>query len=440
MRVERAPGEARRRFPELLLSLLVLAGLVNCVNRFVTDGKLPQPFIFDINDTFMDWFNTAYWAHHPGAFDVWKTVYPPLSFVFLKVFGIASCYQTNPIAARDCDYVGRFTIYGCYLLGAGLAWLAFRRADPRTAVFRGIAFACGIPLLFTLERGNLILPCFVCFVLGHGDLGRSRLTKALGLAATINFKPYLLLPVLAHAVKRRWRFLELTGFVTVAVYLVTFAILGDGSLVQLLNNTLTWISFTGALVWEQVYYSTSYAPFLEFNTYRFPTRDFIPSAIIETMAWVIPLLINTSRVLGLICLVGAWLQPRALTTARVSTLLLGVSLIGQSPGGYTEVFLIFLLFLERWERPGPIVALVMGYLLCVPYDLVLSNIVTLTGDSWLSGRTVAAPFGISVGIFLRPGLIVVMIWALALDSILLIARAHRGHQPTLALAPSVVPA
>ena len=87
-----------------------------------------------------------------------------------------------------------------------------------------------------------------------------------------------------------------------------------------------------------------------------------------------------------------------------------------------------------------IVALIMGYALSVPYDYVLSTIITSSGNSWLGGRTVTAPFGISVGIFLRPGFIVVMFWALALDSLLLIARAHREQRPTLALDPRLVPA
>lgn len=440
MRIERLPGESRRRFAELCLVLLVAAGMVNVAIRFHYDGKLPQPYIFDIFDTFMDWFNTAVWAHNSGAFDNWRTVYPPLSFVFLKTFGIASCYTTNGVNARDCDYVGIWTIVGCYVIGALVAALAFWRADRRTFAFRAFAFAFGLPWTFTLERGNLILPCFIFFVIAHGGISTTRWVRAVSIAMTINFKPYLLLPALGWAFKRRWRLLELSGIATVLVYLLSFAIMGAGSPLEIIDNTLNWLQFTNGLIWEQVYYTTSYAPFLEFNTHRFPTRDFLPSGAIDAMAVLIPVLIRSSQVLGLVTLVGAWLQPRALSTTRISLLLLGTSLIGQSPGGYTEVFMVFLLFLEKWERPGPIVALVMGYLLSIPYDYVLSNIITLSGDSWLGQRTVVAPFGISVGIFLRPGFIIIMVWALALDSLLLIARAHRQHRPTLTLDPALVPA
>ena len=429
------PGSVRTRLPELLLTLLVLAGFANCVYFFHENGRLPQPFIFDVNDTFMDWFNTAYWAHHSGAFTVWRTVYPPLSFVFLKIFGFSACYGSDPFAARDCDFLGIWTILGTYVVAAALAYLAFRRNDPKTAILRGLAFALGLPMLFTLERGNLILPCFVFFVLAHGGLVQSKWLRSLSIAMTINFKPYLLLPALTLAFKRKWRLLELAGIASIFVYLLTFAVIGSGSPTEMISNTINWVKFTSGLIWEQIYYSTSYAPFLEFDTPRFPTRDVFPSQILEPMLFGIPILIRTSQLFSLLCLAGAWLQPKALSTARISALLLATSLIGQSPGGYTETFLVFLLFLERWERPGQIVALIAGYLLCVPYDYVFSNILTLSADSWLSGRSVQAPFGISAGVFIRPGLVVVMLWGLALDSLALIVRAHRDNAPTLDLLP-----
>ena len=434
MKIERLPGEARRRIPELLLTMLVVAGLVNVAIRFHYDGKLPVPFVFDTNDTFMDWFNTAFWAHNWGAFDNWRTVYPPLSFVFLKIFGISSCYAASGFVGRDCDWVGITAILFWYGLGSAVAALAFWRADPRTAVFRSVCFALGLPWLFTLERGNLILPCFTFFALAHGNLIRSPFLRALATAITINFKPYLVLPTFAWALKRRWRLLELAGIVTIFVYLLTFAILGDGTPGQLFANTLNFVQVVNGMVYEFVTYSTSYGPFLEFNTYKFPARDFVPSSVVDALVFWIPIVIHASQALALLTLVGSWLQPRALGTSRLALLLLAAYLIGSSPGGYAETFLVFLLFLERWERPGPIIALTMGYLLSVSYDYPLGNFAVLHNTSWLGGRTVEAPVGMAIGMFLRPGLIVVMFWALALDSLLLIARAHRARRPVLALA------
>ncbi len=134
------------------------------------------------------------------------------------------------------------TILGFYLLDVVLVWLSFRRADPRTAPMRAIAFGLGLPLLFTLERGNLILVAFACFVVAHGPLVTRGPWRWLASAATINFKPYLLLPVLAHAVKRDWRALELAGIATIVLYLVTLAIVGAGTPVEMVANTANWVA------------------------------------------------------------------------------------------------------------------------------------------------------------------------------------------------------
>lgn len=431
--VRRAP--AARQVAEIVLTLLVVAGFANTIYRFRQDGWMPLPYVADVNDTFMDWFNTAYWAHHPGTYDVWGSVYPPLSFIFLRLFGIASCYTRDPFYARHCDTFGIGAILGWYALAIVVAYRAFRVADRSTSTVRGVTFALSMPMLFLLERGNLIIPCMTCFIIAHGGVTRAGWVRALAAGLTINFKPYLVLPTLAWAVKREWRLLELAAVATLAVFCLTYALLGDGSPVQLLQNTIYFAQFTSQYVWEQIYYSSSYGAFVEFNSSRFPTRDFVPSTLFEPFVAAIPVVIHASEAMLALCLAGAWLQPAALTTRRISLLVLTGWLVTTSPGGYTMTFVVFLLFLEKWERPGPIAALIAGYLLCIAYDQSVGNFFTVSADSWLSGRPVLASFGISAGMFVRPGLILIVFWGLALDSFALVVRAHAGTRPALALLP-----
>lgn len=422
--------------PEALLALAVVASVGWTAWRFSLLGYLPQPFVFDTNDTFMDWFNTAYWANNPGTYDVWRSIYPPLSFVFLDAFSLPGCYLNSPFYARDCDWLGRSAILAFYLIDVGLVWLSFRRADPRTAPMRTIAFGLGLPLLFTLERGNLILAAFACFVLAHGPLGISPFWRRAAAAATINFKPYLLLPVLALAVKREWRALELAGIATILLYLVTLAIVGGGTPGELAANTANWVAFQTGQVWNEVHYSTSYAPLLLIRASQMPVLSFIPSRTIETVEFVVPIAIRATQCIALLALAGAWLQPRALSANRIATILLGAYLVTQSPGGYTQTFLLFLVLLEPWRRPGPIVAITCAYLLCLVADDVLSVVLEVPGTSWLGGQTVTASFGIALGHFVRPGLIILIVWALAIDSLVLVWRAHAEHRPSLALQPA----
>jgi len=419
--------------PEALLALAVVASAAWTLRFFLEFGYLPQPFVFDTNDTFMDWFNTAYWANNPGIYDVWRSIYPPLSFVFLDATSLPGCYLHNSFTARDCDWLARGTIYAFYVIDVVLAWVCFRRLDRRTAPMRTIAIALGLPMLFTIERGNLILVAFAFFMIAHGPLTTSKPWRWFAAAVTINFKPYLVLPMLAHAVKRDWRTLEVAGIATVALYLVTLALVGSGTPMELASNTANWVVFQGGQVWNEVNYSTSYAPLLMFRTLDIPMLQFVPSRLIETIEFLVPIVIRSSQLVALAALAAAWLQPRALPTHRIAAILLGAYLVTQSPGGYTQLFLLFLVLMETWKGAGPIAAVVCAYLLCLVGDWPLATVLDVTSASWLGERTVTASFGLTAGHFIRPGLIVIMVWALSLDSIVRVVRAHRGTRPSLGL-------
>ncbi|OHD03433.1 MAG: hypothetical protein A2885_06945 [Sphingopyxis sp. RIFCSPHIGHO2_01_FULL_65_24] len=419
--------------PEALLALAVVASAAWTLRFFLEFGYLPQPFVFDTNDTFMDWFNTAYWANNPGIYNVWRSIYPPLSFVFLDATSLPGCYLHNSFTARDCDWLARGTIYVFYVTDVVLAWVCFRRLDRRTAPMRTVAIALGLPMLFTLERGNLILVAFAFFMIAHGPLTASKPWRWFAAAVTINFKPYLVLPMLAHAVKRDWRTLEVAGIATIALYLVTLALVGSGTPMELASNTANWVVFQGGQVWNEVNYSTSYAPLLMFRTLDIPLLQFVPSRLIETIEFLVPIVIRSSQLVALAALAAAWLQPRALPTHRIAAILLGAYLVTQSPGGYTQLFLLFLVLMETWKGAGSIAAIVCAYLLCLVGDWPLATVLDVTSASWLGERTVTASFGLTAGHFIRPGLIVIMLWALSLDSIVRVVRAHRSQRPSLGL-------
>jgi hypothetical protein len=421
---------------EVLLALGVVASLGWTLRFFFEFGYLPQPFVFDTNDTYMDWFNTAYWANNRGIYDVWRSIYPPLSFVFLDATSLPGCYLQSPFHARDCDWLARMTIYAFYLVDVVLAWVCFRRLDRRTAPMRTIAIALGLPMLFTVERGNLILVAFAFFMIAHGPVTASKPWRWFAAAVTINFKPYLVLPMLAHAVKRDWRPLEAAGIATVALYLVTLALVGSGTPMELASNTANWVVFQGAQVWNEVNYSTSYAPFMMFRTLEIPLLQFVPSRLVETIEFLVPIVIRSTQLVALAALAAAWLQPRALPAHRIAAILLGAYLVTQSPGGYTQLFLLFLVLMEPWKGAGPAIAIAAAYLLCLAGDWPLATVLDVTSNSWLGERTVTASFGLTAGHFIRPGFVVLIVWALSLDSIVRVARAHRIHRPSLGLVPA----
>jgi hypothetical protein len=407
---------------EWAMMLAVVASTGWTAWRFAQDGFLPQPFVFDTNDTFMDWFNTAFWAQRPGAWQVWGSIYPPLSFVFLKLVSLPDCYIGSPFYARDCDVLGRTAILLSYGGDIAVAWIAFRRTGPDSAIPRTVAFALGLPLLFTLERGNLILPCFIAFAVAHAPVWRNRVAQALAEGLTINFKPYLILPVLARAFLREWRALEWAGFATVAIYLLTLAMAGGGTVDELVHNTQTWVTFVGGQVWNEVNYSTSYAPFLNLPKSGVPLLEFVPSRVVEGVQWAVPRLIRATQLVALAALVPAWIMPGVLTRARIALLVLGAYLVTQSPGGYTQVFVVFLVLLEPWQGLGAKIAVICAYALMLTGDVVIAPILQIQSNSWLSNAPVSPQFGLTLGHVLRPGLIVLIVWALTFDGLAQILR------------------
>jgi hypothetical protein len=63
------------RVIEFVLMLAMFAGLARLIKFFHYQGYLPAPFVFDVSDTFMDWFNTAYYAHNNGGYSAWSSAY-----------------------------------------------------------------------------------------------------------------------------------------------------------------------------------------------------------------------------------------------------------------------------------------------------------------------------------------------------------------------------
>ena len=217
---------------ETVGALLILIGLWRVYSLFMSNGYLGPPFVFDVGDTFMDWFNTAYYAHNGHAYDIWRTIYLPLSFVVTGLFGDPTCYDRAPYDARDCDVFGIYFILFMYVVCVVVTALSLWRQDRSTAVQRSIAIAAGGPLLYALERGQLIMLTYIAFVLLYGGLLRSRKWFVATAAFMANTKVYMVFPLLALPIKRDWRLFEYCALGALALYLVTILIVGAGHAVR----------------------------------------------------------------------------------------------------------------------------------------------------------------------------------------------------------------
>ena len=395
---------------EYALMVGLLLGIGWIVWRFVHDGYLPQPFYYLVNDSLMDLYTTAMWAHRDGAYSSWHSLYPPLSFDLLRLTTDAKCYVLGDLAGRRCDRAAFGVLIAVFLANAGLVAWSYRISDPRTAVPRALAVAAGLPMLYALERGNLLIPCFTTFVLGAGPLVRSRWGRIFALALSVNLKPYLLGVFLPAIAQRDWRWLLRFGAIGLAIYIATFLVEGSGTPLQLLSDMGEYRRGYVDALWGNLYYATSYWPLARYMSAHQAFAAALPpfaSAAFSIAAVSIMRLVQLSVAA---CMIAAAIRPAGVEPRRFMALFTAMILTTVTNGssGYALIFLFFLVFFEPWRGPARIAILLSAYLLCLPIDWAFWPVVHGAAHSFLGGREVTVSFGVSVGQLLRPGLLLIV--------------------------------
>jgi hypothetical protein len=427
-RVRRAPAAGVQI--EYALALAVLAGGVYCVGALLMNGYLPQPFFYQAFDVWMDWFNTAFWAHNPGAYDSWRTLYPPVSFIFLKFLTLPGCYVSNEgWYSRDCDWYGMLTMHGWYVLNIFLIGKTFLKIDRKTALPRSFALAAGMPMLDGLERGNLIMVAFTCFLLAHGPLLRSARLRWLFAGLTINFKVYLIGSIFAYPIRRRWRWFEGALFATIGVYFVTWGLMGVGTPVEIYNNLAAWndgLQQAGSLL--DLWYASTYQPVIALlNGSVVPIVAMLGSWRVEFFAAFLPLLIHFVQAMIVLAAAAAWLRPEVVPTYRLVNLTSSIAIITSEGGGYTQALIIFLVFFEPWRGVGLRYAIVACYLLSIPGDLYIDPIYPQVNNGFLNAGPIFYSYWVTYGPFLRPAVVLTIPLALACVTIADVWRDIRGQ-------------
>ncbi|MEN3951860.1 hypothetical protein [Iodidimonas sp. SYSU 1G8] len=403
---------------EPVLAILVLVGIAHSLWFLTEELFLPQPFFYAVDDTYMDWFNVSYWANVGGAYDTFNTIYPPISFVFLKIFSLGECYETStPGLARLCDWVGLATLHGFFILNIFLVGRSYFKLDPRTALWRTIAASMGLPMLYTLNRGQLLIVCFTFVVLAFGNIVSSARFRWIATAIAINFKPYLIASLAPHLLKRRWSRFEGCVIAVVAVYAVTWIILGDGSPIALYRNIVDFEGFYQAVNVLDLWYSGTYIPMVSLAQGPFPLTHFVGSTGVEIMEVVVPLLLRSTQLLIIATCMWSFFRSGTLSTTRLALLCIGFTLISVEAGGYTQIILLYFVFMEKWHSPFQKVALVIAYILAIPAEFTFGTVPSFPAYSYYAQRPVYLQFGVGLGSLLRPALLQIILILLAADSL-----------------------
>lgn len=393
-------------------------------------GHYPPPFFYDASDTFMDWFNTAYWANNPGAYDTWKTLYPPLTFLFVRLFSIPSCYDSAEatfVAARTardgCDPVGIIALFTILAVNFVLIAIAMYRHDPKTALPRTIALGLGLPMLHGLERGNLIIVTFTFFILAFGPFVKNVRLRWLFIAIAINFKIYLISAIFPLILRRKWRWFEGALLYTVLVYIFSALLLGSGSIVDLYGNITSIVAGDDTDSFLIAWLSATYSPFMTIlNSNIIPITSLIGSFYVEFLVVFLPILQKIGQLLIVLAAAATALRPEAIKAHHVINLGVLLALITSEAGAYTLTIVGFFVFQEKWKGIARPIAIVSFYFLCIPGDLIIDYLFQMIMDSYIGGKTVVIDFPLTLGPFIRPMFLTIIAYAWA---IMLLADVRR---------------
>lgn len=406
------------RWLEPLLALVILVGLIRAMVHIYTHGYLPQPFFYEPADVWMDWFNTADWARDNGMYDSWGTIYPPLTFVLLKLVGLPYCYMGGGGAgtayyARACDWVGIGLLHGIFVMNAVLIAITFYKIDKRTALPRAFALSAGLPMASGLERGNLILLAFTGLLLAFGPLLRSARWRWFAVACAVNFKPYLIATIFPQLLRRRWRWFEGAAVAVVIVYIVTYCLLGHGTPREIVTNITSYTDGQSNALLDLWYAYTYSSTISLLQGDGLPVASLIGSRNVELLLVLLPGLTRLVQLSIVLAAVSAWLRPESVPMFRLTNLGMCLALVTSEAGGYSAALPILFVFMERWRGFGRKWAIIACYLICIPMDIKLDQLPPIIRDTYYTNETQIVTYYIMLGPFVRPLLNMSIPFALA---------------------------
>lgn len=410
-----------RRHGVVLLAILLILQLFAVAyfySFFQQYGYLPSPFIDDKSNTFMDLFNTMFWAGRVGGYEIWKSVYPPLVFIILDVVRallVPSFTYNTGTALRAGGYNVEIALVIAYCVLPALALCLRTWADfsLKERLLLYLAAVSSIPFLFALERGNLILLVTPLLTL---LLGKSVRLRVLSLLLLINIKPYFGILLLGYVARKDWDELLIAVLVTGATYLATAAMID--------------VNFTSMLL-NLVGFSQNANVFALRDIFSLPSSVSAFSAVLSaprfiysrySTGWLNPLwlagVINICK-WGII----GWALTALLRAGRgvnievaFVVLIIVTTNIGIAAGGYSLIFYFALIPTLKNMRYAPMYFLMLAAIY-VPLDplfpLVRNNIGTQI--SFLAGHAVDVQWTVGLVTALRPWFNLLLLAAVAFE-------------------------
>ncbi len=401
----------RYLYSNIFISILGMSFLYYAY-QIVINGYLPAPFVYDKSNTFMDFFNAMFWASDNDRYTEWHSVYPPLSFLLLQAFNflLGSEWHANAITMRgNVAFIALLVLLYLVTPAIVLRTRLWQSWSINEKIFAYFAIILSAPMLFALERGNLILLCpiFLAFV-----FSRIGIIRSVCIALLINIKPYFVLLIFYYIFRKNWRGLSACLTISGCIFVVTGLILDSHFLNFFINilgfsNSKGMFSFKDVMALPSSISAFSYVlrnpegAGIESNLLTnglntsFLSSQFslLVCYVVEGAKWI---LISSS-------LLVLFAKSKFLRDVEVFTLLIVIiTNLGVWVGGYSLIFYsvlipVFFGLQRKWAYIGIISMIAM------PLDLIPITASYITQQySFLSNSNVDAQWYLGLGSVVRP--------------------------------------
>lgn len=411
----------------LAICLFQFIGFGYYVFFFQNHGYLPSPFLYDKSDTFMDLFHTMFWANNDGRYTEWHSAYPPISFLLLgliKWLFLGNEQFQDGYGLRDAAiniqifWVCLYLIIPVIILRAGI-WKDFTGKQKLLAY---LSIVLSTPMLFALERGNLIIITLIFIAFAINNTG---IIRAIAIAILINIKPYFVVLLLQYAIKRQW----LDGFKCILASGGMFVITGlllDSNYLLSITNLFSYAESNSLHSLREVFSMPSSVSVFSYvlNSLTFQNKfnnftliNFSALAmIIEIIKYVV---IFASLAILFLC-------HKKIDENKVMVILLVViSNLGILVGGYSLTFYVVIIPLLM-KMPFTWINFPVVAMMYIPLDFLSVMSDTLNPQNvYLSASLVSINWTVGVGSLIKPILNMVLLTSLSLGVAMMLHKKIR---------------
>lgn len=339
----------------VLYVLYVLQGIfcISTIYHFVTYGYLGLPFlhVHAINDYWMDYANTNFWAQSGGVYSNWKSIYLPFQFLISKFFSSGIGVNHDPYFYRAVG-VETITLIVLYVLSYAL--MLFKAKTKSTKYIVAFLFF-SYPSLMALERLNyIIIPFFLYTVYTLYD-SEEKFRVPL-LVVLVSMKIYLAIFIILDLIKRKWTAVVLVVSCVALVNWYVSTLMGENTYL-IFANLIQFGSGAGQSYATSIWMGTSIFSLLGALVSYYGLDFLKPVLYVFMLAFVIQYIWIVSK------------SENKLKSEILTILLLMV--LANSFGAYFPIFLVPLLVkhFQIIKRDKILTAFILVPFLLVPFGI-----------------------------------------------------------------------